>query len=304
MRALVTGGAGFVGPWLIRHLQDCGDEVIELPVGVDVRDAQGLGAALADAEPQAIYHLAALSSVRLSWGDPLETFAVNAVGTLNLCHAAAALSRPPRVLLVSSSEVYGKVAPESLPVREDHPFCPVDPYAASKAAAELVGLQAWLGRGLEVVRARPFNHTGPGQTETFVVPALAAQVLAAAAGHSSQIAVGNLEVRRDLTDVRDVVRAYRLLVQRGEPGGVYNICRGEPVLIADILRRLMAIAGVNVPVVVDPARFRPADVPEQAGDPSRLAALTGWRPEIGLDQTLEDVLAGLAGGRGGVLPGV
>jgi GDP-4-dehydro-6-deoxy-D-mannose reductase len=296
VRALVTGSVGFVGPWLLKHLRNSGDEVTELPIDVDIRDARALGAALADAQPEVIYHLAARSSVRLSWDDPLETFAVNAVGTLNLCHAAAALTRPPRVLLVSSSEVYGKVAPESLPVREDHPFRPVDPYAASKAAAELLGLQAWLGRGLEVVRARPFNHTGPGQTETFVVPALASQVVAAAAGRATQIAVGNLEVRRDLTDVRDVVRAYRLLMEKGEPGGVYNICRGEPVLISDILHRLMAIAGVDVPVVVDPARFRPAEVLEQAGDPSRLASATGWRPEIGLDQTLRDVLALLANG--------
>jgi len=294
MRALITGSVGFVGPWLCRHLRECGDEAVELPEQVDIRDLDGLSKAVAEAAPEAIYHLAALSSVRQSWDDPAGTFAVNALGTLNLCGAAAALTRPPRVLLVSSSEVYGNVPAASLPVGEDYPFNPVTPYAASKAAAELVGLQAWLGRGLEVVRVRPFNHTGPGQTVSFVVPALASQVAKAAAGRASQIAVGNLQVRRDLTDVRDIVRAYRLVMQKGEPGGVYNVCRGESVLIADVLQRLMALAGVDVPVVIDPERVRPVDLFEQVGDPGRLVRLTGWQPVVTLDESLKEVLAAAA----------
>jgi GDP-4-dehydro-6-deoxy-D-mannose reductase len=250
---------------------------------------------LVAAEPEAVCHLAAQSSVRASWDDPAGTFAINALGTLNLCEAAAKLGRPPRVLLVSSSEVYGPVAPASLPVKEGQPFAPTTPYAASKAAAELVGLQAWLGRGLRVVRARAFNHTGPNQPKGFVVPDLASQVARAARGEITEISTGNLQVRRDLTDVRDVVRAYRLLVHQGEPGEAYNICRGESVEIAEVLRRLMALAHVDVPVVVDRERFRPADVPEQVGDPGRLNALTGWRPEISLDETLSEVLAGQLG---------
>jgi GDP-4-dehydro-6-deoxy-D-mannose reductase len=294
VRVLVTGSVGgFVGPWLLRHLSECGDETVELPLEVDIRDAGAVTAALVQTAPEAVYHLAALSSVRQSWDDPVTTFAVNAVGTLNLCNAAASLARPPRVLLVSSSEVYGRVDPDDLPVREEHPFGPVDPYAASKAAAEIVGMQAWLGRGLEVVRVRPFNHTGPGQAPNFVVPALAAQVAAVAAGKADHIAVGNLEMRRDLSDVRDVVRAYRLVMEKGDPGAVYNICRGESVLISDVLRRLMAMVGVRAPVVIDPERFRPVDVPDQVGDLSRLAAVTGWRPRITLEQTLADVLAAL-----------
>jgi len=295
VRVLVTGSVGgFVGPWLLRHLAESGDEAFELPLEVDIRDGDAVLEALSKVEPEAVYHLAALSSVRQSWDDPLTTFSVNALGTLNLCNAAASLPRRPRVLLVSSSEVYGRVEPADLPVKETHAFAPVDPYAASKASAEVIGLQAWLGRGLEVVRARPFNHTGPGQGPGFVVPALAAQVADVAAGRAERIAVGNLEVRRDLSDVRDVVSAYRLLMEKGEPGAVYNICRGESVLIAEVLRTLMAITGVEAPVVVDPERFRPADVREQVGDPALLTALTGWKASIPFEQTLVDVLAAVA----------
>ena len=294
MRVLVTGSRGFVGPWLMAHLSQCGDDVLELPAAADITDLEDLRTALVAAEPDAVCHLAAQSSVGRSWQDPEQTVVVNVVGTLNICTAAAALKSAPRLLLVSSSEVYGSVAPADQPIHEDQPFAPMTPYAASKAAAEMVGLQAWLGRGLEVVRARAFNHIGPGQRRGFVVPDLASQVAEAARGEVDRIATGNLEVSRDMTDVRDVVRAYRLLLVHGEAGEAYNVCRGEAVLISDLLRRLMELAGTKVPVWVDPDRARPADVPTQVGDPSRIRALTGWRPEVPLDQTLSDVLAGLA----------
>lgn len=296
MRVLVTGSRGFVGPWLISHLEESGDEALELPEVSDIRDLEGLRAAMAAAEPDAVCHLAALSSVRDSWDDPSGTFVVNALGTLNVCNAAAALDPAPRVLLVSSAEVYGRVGPERLPVNEEHPFAPVTPYAASKVSAEMVALQAWLGRGLEVVRARPFNHTGPGQSETFVIPTLASQVAQAARGELERITTGNLEVSRDITDVRDVVRAYRSLLLHGEPGGVYNVCRGEAFVLSGLLHRLMEIAGVDVPVWVDPSRARPADVPKQVGDPSRIRALCGWKPELSIDQTLTDVLSAFTKG--------
>jgi GDP-4-dehydro-6-deoxy-D-mannose reductase len=167
----------------------------------------------------------------------------------------------------------------------------MSPYAASKAAAELIGLQAWLGNGLEVVRARPFNHTGPGQRPDFVVPALARQVAAAAVSGSRVLETGNLDARRDLTDVRDVVRAYRDLLERGAAGAVYNVCRGEAIRIEEVARRLLAVAGLDLEIVVDPARVRPVDVPELRGDASRLRAATGWAPEVPLDETLADVLA-------------
>jgi GDP-4-dehydro-6-deoxy-D-mannose reductase len=294
VRALVTGSRGFVGPWLTRHLRSEGDEVFELGHGLDITKPGVLEEALFGSKPESVYHLAAQSSVKRSWEDPEGTFSVNALGTLRLCEAAARLRPKPRVLLVSSSEVYGQVPPEHMPVSEDEPLAPATPYAASKAAAEMVALQAWLGRGLPVVRARAFNHTGPGQPEGFVVPDLASQVARARRGELAQLMVGNLEVERDLTDVRDVVVAYRLLVLRGEPGLAYNVCRGEATRVSEVLRRLMEMAGVQVPVVVDPARARPADVPVHVGDPARLEALTGWVPKVPLDKTLADVLATFA----------
>ncbi|HET9060627.1 MAG TPA: GDP-mannose 4,6-dehydratase [Acidimicrobiales bacterium] len=289
MRVLVTGSRGFVGPWLAEHLTLSGDEVVELAPGTDVTDAGSLAGAVEHAAPEAICHLAAQSSVRVSWEDPAGTFAVNAVGTLNLCAAAMRLAPAPRVLVVSSAEVYGKVPPELMPVVEDQPFAPATPYASSKVAAEMVGLQAWLGRGLPVVRARSFNHTGPGQPRGFVVPDLAAQVAAAARGDTKEILTGNLGVSRDITDVRDVVRAYRLLLVSGEPGEAYNVCCGEATVLSDILARLVALAGVDVPVRVDPGRARPADVPVHVGSRAKLHALTGWSPEIPLDRTLAEV---------------
>jgi GDP-4-dehydro-6-deoxy-D-mannose reductase len=294
VRVLVTGSRGFVGAWLVAHLSESGDEVVELTASADVTDLEVVSAELAAAQPEAICHLAAQSSVGRSWKDPAETVEINVLGTLNVCTAAIALQKAPSVLLVSSSEVYGTVGPQDQPINEDQPFAPVTPYAASKGAAEMVGLQAWLGRRLEVVRVRPFNHIGPGQRPGFVVPDLASQVALAARGELERIATGNLEVSRDMTDVRDMVRAYRLLLLHGKPGEVYNACRGQAVLVSDLLRRMMELAGTSVPIWMDPDRARPADVPTQVGDGSRLRAVTGWRPEIPLDQTLADVLAGLA----------
>jgi len=294
VRVLVTGSKGFVARWLLAHLEAKGDEVVGVDIEVDVTDEPALLDAVTGAAPDAICHLAAQASVGSSWADQSATYAVNTFGSLNVLSAALACHRPPRVLLISSAEVYGSVGPDELPIREDHPFAPASPYAASKAAAELIGLQAWLGRGLEVIRARPFNHTGPGQRPDFVVPAFARQVAAAAAvdggSGSRKIETGNLAARRDLTDVRDVVRAYRALLELGTPGEVYNVCRGQAVSMEEVVRRLVALAGVDLEIVVDPARFRPVDVPELRGDGSRLHAATGWAPEIPLDDTLAAVL--------------
>ena len=291
MRVLVTGSKGFVAQWLLPHLESRGDHITGLDAEVDITDGAALTDAITAATPDAICHLAAQASVGASWGDQSATYAVNTFGALNVLEAALACQRPPRVLLISSSEVYGRVRPEELPLREDHPFAPVSPYAASKAAAELIGLQAWLGRGLEVVRARPFNHTGPGQRPDFVVPTLAKQVAEAVSGGSRVLETGNLDARRDITDVRDVVRAYRDLLETGVPGEVYNVCRGAAVSIEEVARRLLAVAGVDLEIVVDPARVRPVDLPELRGDAARLHAATGWEPEIALDDTLADVLA-------------
>lgn len=290
MRVLVTGSQGFVGHWLTAHLEAQGDEVIGVDTEVDVTDPAALQAKVVGSAPDGIIHLAALASVGASWEAQERTWKVNAMGSVNLLAAAQACPHPPRVVLVSSSEVYGRVAEAELPIGENQPLAPVNPYAASKAAAEMAALQAWLGAGLEVVRVRPFNHTGPGQRTDFVVPALAAQIARAADAGAAALTTGNLDARRDITDVRDVVRAYRALLLDGRPGEVYNVCRGEAHSIREIAERLMAAAGVELPIVVDPARVRPVDVPEIRGDPARLVEAVGWQAEIGLDRTLADVL--------------
>ncbi len=290
MRALVTGGSGFVGPWLCAHLTERGDEVVTVGQEVDVTDADAVVATVARVQPDAIYHLAGLAHVGRSWEEPGQYFRVNAAGTLNVAEAARAIQVPPRLLVVSSAEVYGAVRPEQLPVDEDQPLRPVSPYAASKAAAELVALQAHLGRHLPVVRARPFNHIGPGQSDTFAVPAFARRIAEAARDGAGVLRVGNLSAARDLLDVRDVVRAYRLLVERGEPGQVYNVCSGRAVEMATVVRRMLVLAGARLELVEDPELMRPVDVPVLEGDPSRLRAATGWRDEVALDDTLTAVL--------------
>jgi len=291
VRVLVTGSRGFVGGFLVAHLRQVGDEVLELPAEVDITDGERLEAAVAEAGADAICHLAAQASVAASWRSPAATWAVNAGGVVNLLDAAGRTSPRPRVLLVSSAEVYGRVAPSELPLGEDRAFAPVSPYAASKAAAELAGLQAWLGRGLEVVRARPFNHTGPGQPADFVVPSLARQVVEAGQRGLTELAVGNVEARRDITDVRDVVRAYRLLLADGVPGEAYNVCSGCSQPISELIERLAHLGGVELALRVEPGRLRPVDVPDLRGDPGRLVAATGWQRELTLDRTLADVLA-------------
>jgi GDP-4-dehydro-6-deoxy-D-mannose reductase len=290
VRVLVTGCKGFVGHWLIPHLEASGDEVIGIDADVDITDQAAIVKAVLDTGPDAICHLAAQASVGTSWENQAATYRVNTFGVINLLDGAAACARPPRVLLVSSSEVYGRVSADELPIREDRPFAPVSPYAASKAAAEMVGLRAWLGGGLEVIRVRPFNHTGPGQGPNFVVPSLAKQIAEAAASRAESLTTGNLDVDRDLTDVRDVVRAYRSLLVSGAPGEVYNVCRGESVSIREVAERLLALAGLQLPIVVDQARIRPNEITDLRGDPARLHGATGWAPEIPLEETLRDVL--------------
>ena len=291
MRAFITGGGGFVGHWLSEHLRACGDEVTSVDMDVDITDPLAVRAAVAAAAPDAVYHLAAVSNVGESWDAPAKTFAVNAVGTLHVLEAVKALPSPPTVLLVCSSEVYGRVSPEELPLHEDSALRPLSPYAASKVAAEFLGLQAFLAHKLPVIRVRAFNHIGPGQGPAFVVPSLARQIVEARRAGQATVKVGNLTPERDFTDVRDVVRAYRLLVERGTPGEVYNVCSGEAVAIEDLARRMLALAGSDLTLEVDPDRVRAVEMPALRGDPTRVVAATGWSREFGLDQTLADVLA-------------
>ncbi|MGA8295459.1 MAG: GDP-mannose 4,6-dehydratase [Acidimicrobiales bacterium] len=288
MRAFVTGGSGFVGTWLIRHLEEMGDETAALREGVDVTDGPAVDREVAAFRPDVVYHLAALTHVGDSWVAPEATFRVNAMGTLSVLEAARKAESSPRVVLVSSAEVYGPAS--SGPIDETMPLCPVTPYAASKVAAEYLGLQAHLGRGLEVIRARPFNHVGPGQSPNFVIAALAKRVVEAERAGALEVSVGDLSPARDFTDVRDVVRAYRLLAESGESGEVYNVCSGEAIAISTIFEELVALGDHQVKAVVDPALLRPVDVPLLVGDATKLASLTGWSRTIPLETTLKDVL--------------
>ncbi len=290
MRALITGGRGFVGRWLAEHLTAEGDEVVAIDIETDVADQDALDPVVAEAAPDAVYHLAARTHVGESWQSPAEVLRVNVLGTAAVLAAARRLDPVPTVLVVSSAEVYGIVTPDDLPLAETAPVASATPYAASKAAAEQVALQAWRGYGQPVLVVRPFNHIGPGQAPTFAVPALARRIAEARRTGASTLTVGTLTTRRDFTDVRDVVQAYRLLVTGGEPGTVYNVCSGRDVAIADLVDRMLSLAGMSLTLEPDPALVRPVDVPVLRGDPSRLEAATGWKPQLDLDDTLRDVL--------------
>ena len=304
-RILITGVGGFVGAHLARLIHDRGDMALGLGVEptapvvqallagewrADVRDPEALAAAIAAAGPDAIVHLAGQSSAALSFEQPVETYRVNALGTWNLLEAVRRAAPGTRVLVVGTSEVYGP-QPVGTRVAEDAPFRPVSPYALSKAAADAAAEFCARHHGLDVIRTRSFGHTGPGQTDRFVVPSFARQIAEIEAGVAeSVLKVGNLEVTRDLSDVRDVVEAYLALLERGRPGAAYNVCRGEGVLLADLVRELRERARVTVRIAVDPARVRLADVPYLVGDPTAIASDTGWRASIPLSRTLEDVL--------------
>lgn len=301
VRALVTGASGFVGRHLVAHLRASGDEVLVADrshgengddgrsYAVDITDAAETAAMVAHARPDAIYHLAGWADVGASWKAPVEAFRANAEGTLNVLGAASDVG-VDRVLAVSSADVYGAVTEAELPLTEDAPLRPASPYAASKVAADFLGLQAWLGRRLPVLRVRAFNHLGPGQTDKFVAAALASRIARNERSGGDVLTIGNLSARRDFTDVRDVVRAYRLLVIEGEPGEVYNVCSGRDVAVQDLADQLLAMARRPMRFEADPDLLRPVDVPVLRGDHTRLTDATGWKPEIPLEQTLRDLL--------------
>ena len=274
---LVTGPNGFVG----RHLRtELGEAFV--PYEGDVLDAAGLTAAVRDVRPDAIVHLAALSSVADSWADVTEVWRVNVLGTVNVAEATRAEGRDPRLLFVSSGEVYGR--PSQIPTPEDEPIAPVSPYGASKAAAELACRQAVD----DLVIARSFPHIGPGQDERFAAASWAGQL--ARLGAEGELRVGDLDVERDLSDVRDFCRAYRLLLDPKVPAGTYNVASGTLVPLRRVLDLLIEAAGIHVNVIRDDARLRPSDIRTVAGDARRLRSATGWQPEIPLEQTLEDIL--------------
>jgi GDP-4-dehydro-6-deoxy-D-mannose reductase len=309
MRVLVTGAGGFVGGHLVEYLhrEQPGLEVygLLLPQGAvswgsgagmtvleaDVNDP-GAAAGVVDAvAPERIVHLAGQSSVHQSWIDPGGTLRTNVLGIVHLLDAARQRGQRPAVLVVGSAEEYGPVRPEDLPIRETTPLQPGSPYAVSKVAQESLALLYGPAGGMRVVLTRTFHHTGPGRGEAFAESSFARQIAEIEAGLRPPVLnVGNLEAVRDFTDVRDVVRAYWALLERGGPGEVYNVCSGRGRRIRELLDLLLAASRARVEVRVDPERLRPADVPAQVGDPARLRAATGWEPRIPLEQSLRDLL--------------
>jgi len=287
MRALVTGANGFVGIHLVDHLRACGDEVIES--AVDITDRSRLAEAIAEQRPEVIYHLAAQADVGGSWASPIPTLRVNIEGTVNVLDAAVAAG-VQRVLAVTSADIYGPVGEDELPLTEDQPIRPVSPYGASKASADIMCLAAGLAHGIEVVRARSFNHLGPGQNDKFVASAIASRIVRNERNGESTVRVGNLEARRDFTDVRDVVRAYRLLMTEGEAGEVYHVCSGIDRAVRELAEALVAMAGSAMELKADPDLFRPVDLKVMRGDYAKIKAATGWSPEIDIQTTLRDLL--------------
>jgi GDP-4-dehydro-6-deoxy-D-mannose reductase len=279
---LVTGPQGFAGSVLLDQL---GERA--LPTEVDVTDVASLANAVHAGAPGAIVHLAAISSVTASTEDPGEAWRVNVVGAVNLLEAAHSHAPDARILMVSTGEVYGRA--EQVPTPEDAPIAPISQYAASKAAAELA---CGLARrsGLDVVVARAFQHEGPGRNERFAVGSWTAQIARAEETGGGTVLVGDLSSRRDITDVRDVCRAYDLLLDPAVPADTYNVASGRVVELGEVLDLLLGLAHCPIQVELDPARSRPSDLTVISGDPSRLHAATDWTPAIPLEQTLADAL--------------
>jgi GDP-4-dehydro-6-deoxy-D-mannose reductase len=297
----VTGASGFVGPHLGAALAAAGCEVWTTdrsPGGAayrhvvcDLGDAAAVRNLVEAARPEWIFHLASQSSVAHSFDHARDVLVGNLGAACNLLEAVRQCAPEARMLVVGSAEQYGNVAESAQPIREAQPFRPASPYAVSKVAQEYLALQYADAWGLDVVLARSFNHSGPGQSDRFVLPAFARQIAACEAGLQEPVLrVGNLDVRRDFLDVRDVVRAYLLLMQRGERASAYNVCRGEAYRVRDLLDALLVRSRVALRVETDPARWRPADLPALRGDSGRLRAATGWEPSIPMETTLGDLL--------------
>ncbi len=308
MHLLITGATGFVGTHLRRYLREATDWQVtgtafperppescyprERCVALDARDDARVRALLREVRPDAILHLAAQSHVPTAYKDPWDTLENNIKGQLNLLEACVALELKPRFIAVGSGEEYGRATEDELPLRESHPLRPENPYSVSKVAQDALGYQYFRSYEIPVMRVRPFNHVGPGQSERFVLPAFASQVARIEAGKQEPVLrVGNLSPARDFTDVRDVVRAYHLLLLHGEPGEVYNISSSRARTVQSLVDQLLALAEVEITVETDPERYRPADVPIIYGSAEKLEAATGWQPEIPFEKTVADVLA-------------
>jgi len=294
VRALVTGASGFVGRHLVGHLEAEGDTVVGLdrngPEAIDITDAAAVRRVMEGADPEVVFHLAALTFVPDSWEQRDAFRAVNVDGTRNVVDACAR-SGVRAVIVIGSAEQYGAVSDRDIPISESTTTNPISPYAESKVEAERAALGAHSERGVPVIAVRAFNHTGPGQPARFLVPALAERIVLAERDGRDELVVGNLEPVRDLSDVRDVVRAYRLLALHGQAGETYNVCSGRGVSVRAVVFGLLSMAHRELEVAVDPELVRPVDVPILVGDSSKIRYKTGWAPEIDLTRTLWEVLA-------------
>ncbi len=308
MKALITGVGGFVGSHLASYLVGktgldvWGLDLVEgraaalrpritLHVGDVLMDLAAVKDLFAAAQPDYVFHLAAQAFVPSSWKDPWTTLENNIRGQLNVLLAAVAMQKPPRILVVGSADEYGIVFPEELPISETNPLRPNSPYAVSKVAQDMLGYQYYASHKLPVVRVRPFNHIGPGQSPAFVTADFAKQIAEVEAGLREPVMrVGNLGARRDFSDVRDIIRGYYLALSEGEPGEVYNLGAERSYSIRQVLDCLLALSETPVAVEQDPTRLRPSDVPEIVADCTKFRSQTGWRAEIPLERSLQDIL--------------
>lgn len=311
MRVLITGITGFAGSHLADYILEFfpGVEIFGIVrwrsrmdnilhfqnkinlIEADLKEMGSLKKCLAEAKPDRIFHLAAQSFVPTSWKCPAETFAINSIGQINLFEAALSLEQDPRIQIAGSSEEYGQVFPDEVPMKETNPLRPLSPYAVSKVGQDLLGWQYYKSYGMKIVRTRGFNHTGPRRGEVFICSNFAKQIAEIEKGLKEPVLyVGNLEARRDFTDVRDTVRAYWLSLEKGEPGEVYNIGTGKAFTMQEVLDILLSMSELKVEVRVDKSRLRPSDVPLLLCDVTKFKSLTGWEPQIPFRQTLKDLL--------------
>lgn len=305
LKALIIGGAGFVGNYLIQHLKDdLKWDVYVTKMGNDTLDKQGteiynldilnklqIIEVLDKIKPDCIIHLAAQSSVSLSWKNPALTIDVNIKGSVNLLDAVREVGLQPRILLIGSGEEYGRIKPEETPIVEDNVVRPGNIYAATKACQNMIGQIYAEAYDMDIMMVRAFNHIGPNQAPMFVVADFCKQVAEIEKGEKEPIIyTGNLEVKRDFTDVRDVVRAYGLLLQKGKKGEVYNVGSGKAVSIKSILDKILSFATVPIKAETDPAKLRPVDIPIIEADITKIEQSTEWQPEISLEKTLIETL--------------
>jgi GDP-4-dehydro-6-deoxy-D-mannose reductase len=309
-RILITGASGFAGGYLAKSLLSLSSDFVVYGtylsdsglkhslvkdsirfIKADLRREEAVKQVIEEVLPDTIFHLAASASPGGSLKDPVAAMHNNIDTQIHVLEAVRHMRVPARVMITSSALIYGKVEPSELPIDEQTNLNPVNPYAVSKIAQDYLGLQYYLGYGIQVLRVRPFNHIGPRQTEGYVVSDFAKQIAEIEKGKKEPvIRVGNLSVKRDLTDVRDMVLAYIGIMQKGEPGQAYNIGSGQSVRIEDVLHLLLSIASVKIEIVEDQEKIRKGDAPEIICDRRKISSLTGWKPEIPLLTTLTDTL--------------